>query len=100
MKSQLMRITCCLAFLAGGSAAAQGTLVEYDCHVVLETNAPHIVFTEAPDRPRAEALAARVRVKVAQKRTVGVKQVKQCAQRHKERLWDPVMESRRASKPL
>ena len=42
-----------------GSAAAQGALVEYDCHVVLETNAPHIVFTEAPDRPRAEALAAR-----------------------------------------
>ncbi|MFC7408052.1 hypothetical protein [Hydrogenophaga atypica] len=73
--------------------------VEYDCHVVLSNNAAQIVFVEAPNRMRAEAVASRVRIKLGQGRTAGVKQVKQCVLSKSESLADPAAEAQRKTKP-
>ncbi len=100
MKLQPLRIVCLLGALSGLPSLVWAADAEYDCHVVLDNNAPRIVLTEAPDRARAEALAARARIKVGQGRPLGVKQVKQCVLRHTERFADPVMESQRKSRPL
>lgn len=100
MKLLRLHTVCLLAAMAGLPSLVMAADAEYDCHVILDNNAAHIVLAEAPDRVRAEALAARVRVKQGQGRTVGVRQVRQCVLRHTERFADPVMEVQRKSKPL
>lgn len=100
MKLQQLWVVLWLTALAGMPSIVIAADAEYDCHVILDSNAPRIVLAEAPDRMRAEALAARVRIKLGQGRTVGVKQVKQCVLRHSERFADPAMEVQRKNKPL
>lgn len=104
MSSSLFRWTGLVALVA--LVALNGSLVqaaEFDCHVILDNNAVHIARVEAPDRNSASSLAAHVRVKTGGKaagKSVGVRQVRQCALRHSESLSDPTAESQRKAKPL
>ena len=99
MKLFRLHAVCLLVAVTGLPLSVMAADAEYDCHVILDNNSAQIVFVEAPDRVRAEGVASRVRIKLEKARTVGVKQVRQCALRQSETLADPAMEVQRKSKP-
>lgn len=100
MNTPILRMAALAGLLAAGQGPVFAALAEYDCHVVLANNRAEIVLVEAPDRPRAEALALRAKVTQGKARPQAVRQLKECVLRHSERFSDSAMEVRRKFKPL